>query len=230
MDSEMTNQIRYSGKLFVSILVFTAFLLTGIIFVMPGGPAAYGELTQEQTTPPPPGMAKATFAAGCFWSMEAIFKQLKGVSSVFPGYSGGTVAHPSYDLVETGTTGYAETINITYNPSVISYAELVRILLTVRNPTTVNQQGPDFGSQYRSIIFYRNKTEKATAEQIIRQIGAEHIWPGRIVTDVQPFSTFYRAEAYHLNYYDLHPDQPYCAQVIAPEIAYFHQKFGPLIK
>lgn len=179
---------------------------------------------------PPAGKEAATFAAGCFWSMEAIFKQLKGVEKVEPGYAGGTLANPSYEQVETGTTGHAETLNIIFDPKVISYRDLLQVLLTVRNPTTPNKQGPDEGPQYRSVIFTRNAAQKRAAETVIRQIAASGIWNAPIVAQVTPFTRFYRAEDYHLDYYHLHPNQPYCASVIAPEIAEFRAKFKSKLK
>jgi peptide-methionine (S)-S-oxide reductase len=172
----------------------------------------------------------ATFAAGCFWSMEAIFKQLKGVYSATPGYAGGKLAHPSYEQVETGTTGHAESLNIVYDPKVISYRDLLEVLLTVRDPTSLNRQGPDEGPQYRSIIFYRNDDQKRAAKEMIAKITAEHVWQRPIVTEVQPLGNFYRAEDYHMDYYRLHPDQPYCGSVVAPEIAEFRAKFKAKLK
>jgi len=186
--------------------------------------------TQAVTAPPPQGRQVATFAAGCFWSMEAIFKQLKGVDKVEPGYSGGTKAHPSYEQVENGDTGYAESINITFDPKVISYKDLLQVLLEARNPTTMNQQGPDAGPQYRSVVFYRNAAQKQAADEEIQEVNAQHVWRNLIVTEVQPFGSFWRAEGYHLDYYNLHPDQGYCANVIAPEIADFRSKFRSKLK
>lgn len=186
--------------------------------------------TQAVTAPPVKGREVATFAAGCFWSMEAIFKQLKGVEKVEPGYSGGKMAHPSYEQVETGTTGYAESLNITYDPKVISYKDLLQVLLVARDPTTLNKQGPDEGTQYRSVIFSRNAAQKQAAQEMIAKVNSAHTWHDPIVTGVQPFTSFYRAEDYHLDYYRLHPDQGYCASVIAPEIAEFRAKFKSKLK
>lgn len=177
-----------------------------------------------------PGQQTATFAAGCFWSMEAIFKQLKGVSSVEPGYAGGKTKNPTYEQVEEANTGHAETVNIIFDPKVVSYRDLLDVLLTVRNPTTLNQQGPDSGPQYRSVIFARNAQQKKEALQAIASIGAKHVWNAPIVTQVAPYSTFYRAEDYHLNYYNLHPNEGYCAGVIGPEIEEFHTKFKSKLK
>ncbi|MCW3098868.1 MAG: peptide methionine sulfoxide reductase [Chthonomonadaceae bacterium] len=177
-----------------------------------------------------PAREVATFAAGCFWSMEAIFKQLKGVEKAEPGYAGGKVAKPSYEQVETGTTGHAESVNIVFDPKVITYRDLLGVLLTVRNPTTPNKQGPDEGPQYRSIIFYRNEAQHKAATDVIQKFTKEHVWPNPIVTEVAPFTNFFRAEDYHFNYYNLHPDERYCRYVIAPEIAEFRAKFKSRLK
>ena len=200
-------------------------------------PALLSGCTQANSAPLPqiytkvaPGSETATFAAGCFWSMEAIFQQLKGVEKIEPGYAGGNAANPTYEQVETGLTGHAETINISYDPKVISYRDLLQVLLTVRNPTTLNQQGPDAGTQYRSVIFYRNAAQKQEAEEAIQKTTAAHLWPGRIVTAVQPFTHFYPAESYHDDYYRHHPDEGYCALVIAPEITEFRSKFAAKLK
>ncbi len=180
--------------------------------------------------PTPAGREKATFAAGCFWSMEAIFKQLKGVDKAEPGYAGGKLANPSYEQVETGETGHAESLNITFDPKVISYRQLLTVLLTTRDPTTKNKQGPDEGPQYRSIIFYRSEAQRQAAAETVQKINDSHLWSGPIVTEVQPFAKFYRAEDYHLDYYNRHPNQPYCAGVISPEIVEFRTKFKSLLK
>ena len=173
---------------------------------------------------------QATFAAGCFWSMEAIFKQLRGVQKVVPGYAGGSVAQPRYEQVETGTTGHAETVNITFDPKVISYRQLLTVLLTVRNPTTLNQQGPDEGPQYRSVIFYRTPEQHRAASDAIQRMTAEHTWNAPIVTAVQSFQNFYPAEDYHRDYYRRHPGETYCRFVIAPEIKEFRSRFAALLK
>ncbi len=179
---------------------------------------------------PKPQRETATFAAGCFWSMEAIFKQLKGVVSVTPGYAGGKLAHPSYEQVETGTTGHAESLNIAYDPKVITYRDLLEVLLTVRDPTTLNKQGNDEGPQYRSIIFYRNDDQRHEAKDMIARINESHMWPRPIVTEIQPYASFYRAEEYHMDYYRLHPNEPYCRYVVAPEVAHFRARFKAKLK
>lgn len=172
----------------------------------------------------------ATFAAGCFWSMEAIFKQLKGVDKAEPGYAGGKTVNPTYEEVETGTTGHAETLNITFDPKVITYRELLEVLLTVRDPTTVNKQGNDEGPQYRSIIFYHNEEQHKAAVEMIRKFETNRVWPRPIVVKMEPFARFYRAENYHFDYYRLHPEKPYCKYVVAPEIAEFRAKFKSKLK
>ena len=184
-------------------------------------PAAQPVKVEKQT---------ATLAAGCFWSMEAIFKQLKGVEKVTSGYAGGKLTNPSYEDVETGNTGHAETLNIVFDPSKISFKDLLEVLLTIRNPTTLNQQGNDVGSQYRSVIFYHNPEQRKDAIEMIKKINASHIWHDLIVTAVTPYSNFYPAEQYHVDYYHKHPDEGYCRVVIAPEIAEFRQKFRSKLK
>jgi peptide-methionine (S)-S-oxide reductase len=180
--------------------------------------------------PVPAGQEEATFAAGCFWSMQAIFEQLKGVDKVMPGYAGGKTVNPSYEQVETGLTGHAETLDIVYDPKVISYKELLDVLLTSRDPTSLNRQGPDEGTQYRSVIFYHNAAQKQAAEAMIAQFNAQHVWQRPIVTRVTAYTHFYPAEAYHYDYYKKHPDEGYCAEVIAPEVAQFRAKFKSLLK
>lgn len=172
----------------------------------------------------------ATFAGGCFWSMEAIFKQLKGVEKAVPGYSGGTAPKPTYELVETGQTGYAESLSITYDSRVIAYTDLLKVLLTVRNPTTLNRQGPDVGPQYRMILFYHDATQKTAIQKVIAKFTEDKLWSGKIIAEVQPFKKFYTAEEYHFDYYNQHPNQPYCAGVIAPEIKEFREKFHSMLK
>jgi peptide-methionine (S)-S-oxide reductase len=205
-----------SRRTFIRLAVATLLLAS----VAPGSFAA----------PQKPKTEEATLAAGCFWSMEEIFRQIKGVQRVDPGYSGGKVANPKYDQVTTGTTGHAETLNIVFDPSVVSYSDLLRVLLTVRNPTTLNKQGNDEGPHYRSVIFYRSEAQKKAAQDMIRKFTKDRVWSDPIVTRVEPFSNFYRAEKYHYNYYRLHPEEAYCKYVIAPEIEEFRTKFKSLLR
>src|SRR5512136_1177193 len=161
----------------------------------------------------------ATLAGGCFWCLEAVYDELKGVVDVVSGYSGGRAANPSYEAVCTGETGHAETVQITYDPQVISYRQLLEVFFTIHDPTTLNRQGADVGTQYRSAIFYHNPEQKAAAESVIAELSAEKLWERSIVTEVVPLKTFYKAETYHKTYYKKHPKEPYCQVVIAPKIA-----------
>ena len=175
-------------------------------------------------------LAIATFGNGCFWCTEAIFQQLKGVESVYPGYTGGSVKNPSYREVCTGTTGHAEAIQIKYDPSVISYRELLDIFFYTHDPTTLNRQGNDVGTQYRSAIFYHNDDQKAAAEEIISQLTAEKVYDDPIVTEVTAMDVFYMAEDYHKNYYQNNKNQGYCRAVINPKLDKFMKKYGSKTK
>jgi peptide-methionine (S)-S-oxide reductase len=178
----------------------------------------------------PHGRETATLAGGCFWCTEAIFRELKGVEKVEPGYSGGRTVNPTYEQVCTGSTGHAESIQITFDPRVISYRDLLHIFFTTHDPTTLNRQGADAGTQYRSAIFYHNEAQKQVAQKVIKEITAERIWKDPIVTEVTPFTRFYRAEDYHRNYFERNPDQSYCRIVIAPKVAKFREKFREKLK
>ncbi len=160
-----------------------------------------------------------TLGGGCFWCTEAIFKALKGVENVTPGYSGGKTASPTYEEVSSGKTGHVEAVQITFNPDVISFKELLEIFFATHDPTTLNRQGPDVGTQYRSVIFYRSDKQRDEAEQVIREITESKVLKDPIVTTVEPFAAFYEAEDYHRDYFKSHPKQPYCMIVIAPKIA-----------
>src|SRR4030043_593152 len=157
----------------------------------------------------------ATLAGGCFGCTEAVFSIVKGVEKVEPGYTGGSVPNPTYEQVSTGTAGHAEAAQITFDPSVISFREILEIFFATHDPTTLNRQGPDVGTQYRSAIFYHNKAQEVTAEKVIAELDKEEIWDAPIVTQVEPLKAFYRAETYHKDYNKKHPNQPYCQQVIA---------------
>ena len=198
------------------------------------GPAiAEKQETVSKVAPPvkpAPGEEVATFAAGCFWSMEAIYEELKGVSAVEPGYAGGKVKNPTYEQVSSSRTGHAEAVDILYNPKVISYRELVEVLLTLRDPTTVNQQGPDYGPQYRSVIFYRNEAQKKTAQQVIKEISKKGLWKDPLVIKVEPFKNFYLAEDYHRDYFKQNPDKAYCVRMISPKLEQLKQKFADKAK
>ncbi len=172
----------------------------------------------------------ATLAAGCFWCTEAAFSIIKGVERIEPGYTGGTVTNPSYEQVSTGTTGHAEAAQIFFDPKVISYKEILEIFFTIHDPTSLNRQGADVGTQYRSAIFYNSPEQKATAEKLINELEKEVIWDKPIVTSVEPLKVFYKAETYHKDYYKKHPKEPYCQAVIAPKIAKLQHRFIDKIK
>jgi len=172
----------------------------------------------------------ATFAAGCFWCVEAQFQQLKGVDTVISGYLDGHVANPTYKQVCTGTTGHAEACNITYDPSIISYDELLAAFFTAHDPTQLNRQGNDVGTQYRSGIYYHNDAQKEKATYYINKLNEEKAYPSPIVTEVKPYSTFYVAEDYHQNYYNQNGEEGYCRMVIKPKMDKFQKVFKDKLK
>lgn len=172
----------------------------------------------------------ATLAGGCFWCLEAVYDELKGVVDVVSGYSGGQVANPSYEAVCTGQTGHAETVQVTFDPQVVSYRQLLEVFFTIHDPTSLNRQGADVGTQYRSAIFYHSQDQKAMAEELIRELEAEQVWGKPIVTELTPSSTFYPAEAYHQEYFKHNPYQGYCMAVIAPKVAKFRKKYLEMLK
>jgi peptide-methionine (S)-S-oxide reductase len=167
----------------------------------------------------------ATLAGGCFWCTEAIFSQLRGVSSVLPGYSGGTVPNPSYEQVCTGRTGHAEVIQVEFDPSVISFHDLLLVFFSTHDPTTLNRQGHDVGTQYRSAVFYHSPAQLQTAQDVVKEITASHLWRGPIVTELTAFQAFYPAEEYHRNYFERNPTQAYCQMVIEPKVTKFRKQF-----
>ena len=172
----------------------------------------------------------ATFGGGCFWCTEAIFERVKGVHEVVSGYSGGTVANPDYKMVTSGRTGHAEVVQISFDPDVVSYLDLLEIFFKTHDPTTLNRQGADVGTQYRSIILYHNEEQSELARQIIQDLDAEQIWSDPIVTQVEPFSAFYSAEKYHQEYYENNPNQGYCRLVITPKVEKFEKIFREKLK
>jgi len=172
----------------------------------------------------------AILAGGCFWCVEAVFDQLKGVESVESGYSGGHVPNPTYKQVCSETTGHAEAARITFDPSTLSYYDLLNVFFAVHDPTTLNRQGNDVGTSYRSAIFYQSPEQKATAEQVIAELTAQQIWPNPIVTEVTAFDAFYLAEDYHQEYFANNPFQPYCMAVVAPKVTKFRKKFVDRLK
>lgn len=172
----------------------------------------------------------ATFAEGCFWCTEAFFQQLKGVEKVVSGYSGGHVPNPTYEQVCTGTTGHAEASEIIYDPSVISYDQLLEAFWESHDPTTLNRQGNDVGTQYRSVIFYRNEAQKQKAEAYKQKLNASGAFSAPIVTAIEPLKNFYPAERYHQDYYENNPNQPYCQMVIRPKLEKFRKVFKDELK
>jgi peptide-methionine (S)-S-oxide reductase len=167
----------------------------------------------------------ATLGGGCFWCLEAVYLELNGVVKVESGYAGGKVANPTYKQVCTGTTGHAEVVQITFDPRVVTFKEILEVFFTIHDPTTLNRQGADVGTQYRSAIFYHSEEQKRVAEETIRELEAADVWDSRIVTEVAPVSEFYVAEDYHQDYYARNSRQPYCQVVITPKLAKFRRKF-----
>lgn len=172
----------------------------------------------------------ATLGGGCFWCVEAVYDALKGVEDVVSGYMGGHLNQPSYEAVCTGTTGHAEVIQIKFDPAIISYDDVLNIFFTIHDPTTLNRQGADVGTQYRSVVFYHNAEQKAQAEAKIQQLTAEKVWDDPIVTEVTEASTFWAAEDYHQEYFANNPNQGYCAAVVAPKVAKFRKTFFDRLK
>lgn len=166
----------------------------------------------------------ATLGGGCFWCLEAVYQELKGVQHVESGYAGGRVHNPSYEQVCEGTTGHAEVVRVTFDPTVVSYREILEIFFTIHDPTTPNRQGNDVGTQYRSVIFYHTPQQQETARQVIAEMA--NVWDAPIVTELSPAQEYYKAEDYHQNYFRQHPLQGYCAFVVAPKVAKFRKVFS----
>lgn len=175
-------------------------------------------------------METATLAAGCFWCVEAVFDDLQGVGDVVSGYSGGHTENPTYQQVCSETTGHAEVVQVKFDPSVLSYEDLLRVFFTVHDPTQLNRQGNDVGTSYRSAIFYHSDEQRDAANKIIKEITDEGLYDNPIVTEVTPFDKFWTAENYHQEYFANNPNQPYCAAVVAPKVAKFRAKFANRLK
>jgi peptide-methionine (S)-S-oxide reductase len=175
-------------------------------------------------------LENATFGGGCFWCLEAVFEQLEGVESVISGYAGGTVPHPSYQQVCSGKTGHAEVVQITFDPEKIGYQELLEIFFTIHDPTTLNRQGSDVGTQYRSVIFFHTPKQETIAKEIIKKLDASGTWENPIVTAVEKYRGFYPAEEHHQGYYRSNRSQPYCQAVITPKLAKLRQKYKAKLK
>lgn len=175
-------------------------------------------------------MKEATFGAGCFWCVEACFKDLRGVVSVQSGYSGGDVLNPTYKQVCEGNTNHAEVARIVYDETLISFEELLELFWFVHDPTQLNRQGGDIGTQYRSVIFYHDEEQKALSEQYKQKLTAEQVWDKPIVTEISPLINFYAAEDYHNNYFELNPENMYCQSVVRPKVEKFRKVFGEKLK
>ena len=220
-----SQSLAVSGFLVAAVAVG----LAGCWSVVPEGPDLTG-LSRSPTAPPSAGFEQATFGAGCYWATQAEFQQLIGVQSTVCGYSGGAVKNPTYEQVCTGTTGHAEVVQITFDPTVISYSDLLEVFWHTHDPTTPNRQGHDVGTQYRSVIFYHTPAQREVAEHYQRKLAASGAFGAPIVTALVPFSAFYPAEEYHQNYYVDHPDRPYCAAVIRPKLEKFATLFADKLK
>jgi len=179
---------------------------------------------------PQNGKAIATLGGGCFWCLEAVYLELKGVEQVVSGYSGGTVPNPTYYQVCEETTGHAEVVQLTFDPHEISFKEILQVFFTIHDPTTLNRQGPDVGTQYRSAIFYHSGEQKVIAEETVKEITAAGIWDAPIVTEIAPFQAFYPAEGYHQEYFWRNSFQPYCQYIIVPKVAKFRKAFVEKLK
>jgi peptide-methionine (S)-S-oxide reductase len=176
------------------------------------------------------GVEVATLAGGCFWCLEAIFMEVDGIEDVIPGYTGGISADPTYQEVCSNDTGHVEAVQVTFDAGKISYREILQIFFSVHDPTTLNRQGQDVGTQYRSAIFYHNDRQRAIAEALIKELDGAHLWQKPIVTQVVPLDKFYPAEGYHREYFSRHPEQPYCQAVISPKVSKFCKQWAKRLK
>lgn len=172
----------------------------------------------------------ATLGGGCFWCLEAVYQEIEGVEQVVSGYAGGATENPSYREVCSGSTGHAEVVQITFDPDVVTYRELLEIFFTIHNPTTLNRQGADVGTQYRSIILYQSPDQESAAQEVIRDFANRGVWDDEIVTELEPLETFYPAEEKHQNYYRSHSTQPYCQAVIAPKLSKLRKQYMQKLK
>ena len=168
----------------------------------------------------------AILAGGCFWCLEAVFKEIAGVEKIVSGYTGGITVNPTYEQVCTGKTGHAEAVQVSFDPSRISYREILEIFFSIHDPATLNRQGADVGAQYRSVIFYNSEQQKTIAEDLIAELNTAHLWKNPVVTQIVPLHTFYSAEEYHQGYFANHPEQGYCRAVISPKLSKFRQQWS----
>ncbi len=209
-------------------LLFSVFM--GISLISCGQKKVKDKKNMETQNEIKPGTGVATLGAGCFWCVEAIYQQLEGVIKVESGYSGGHVKNPTYKEVCTGETGHAEVVQITYDTSKVSFEGLLEVFFKTHDPTTLNRQGNDIGTQYRSSVFYHDARQKQIAEEIIKAVDASGAYPARIVTTIEPFETFYVAEDYHQNYFNENGEQPYCRMVVKPKVEKFQKVFKDRLK
>ena len=208
-------------------LLRISLLFVALIFTNPGHGQNKRALSNMEKQP---GMETATFGSGCFWCTEAIFLNVEGVGEVESGYEGGKVKNPTYKEVCSGLTGHAEVVRLTFNPSVVSYDQLLEIFWKTHDPTTPNQQGADIGTQYRSVIFYHDEQQKQKAEFYKKRLEEEKAFDKPVVTEISPATTFYKAEDYHQNYYNLNSSAPYCTYVIQPKLEKFKKAFNSILK
>ena len=201
-------------------------LLTGLALVAILQAKAPSQTKKVETT----NVQTATLGAGCFWCTEAVFLNVKGVTKVVSGYTGGKVKNPTYRKICTGMTGHAEVTQITFDPAVVSFEELLEVFWNTHDPTTLNRHGADEGTQYRSVVFYADENQKALAEAYKKQLEASHVYKNPIVTEITALATFYPAEDYHQNYYELNPNQSYCQYVIRPKVDKFKKQFADKLK
>jgi methionine-S-sulfoxide reductase len=211
-------------------MLLKGLLLSSLAFLGILGNSTNIDKSKNQSITYPQDKEVVTLGGGCFWCIEAIFEELEGVKQVESGYSGGWTDNPTYQQVCAGETGHAEVVQITFDPTVISLEEILKIFFTVHDPTTLNRQGVDVGTQYRSVIFYRSQEQESVAGQIIREIQSAKLWDAPIVTKIVPFKAFYKAEDYHQDYYKLNPGQAYCRLVIAPKIKKFRELYREKLK
>ena len=232
----MGGASRYqSTNLFTQLMYrFANYLLLPLAFLAACGSGASTQEEGSSTTPPPQDLSKyerAYFASGCFWCVEAVFQSVEGVVEAISGYTGGEEKNPTYSQVSRGVTGHAEAVEVYYDPEVVSYETLLKVFFGSHDPTTLNSQGPDHGTQYRSGIYYRNESEKQKAEAYMQKLVDDGVYkPGEITTELAPFTTFWKAEEYHQEYERLHPNQPYVRGVSIPRLNRFKEKYPELLK
>jgi peptide-methionine (S)-S-oxide reductase len=215
--------------------IVIAFLVVAAILALMGRADVEGVEPDGKDAGPTPTQLNvsgevATLGGGCFWCIEAVFAEIRGVEDVKPGYSGGSAKDATYRRVCTGKTGHAEVVQIVFDPEIITYREILEIFFHVHDPTTPNRQGADVGTQYRSVIFYHNEDQRATAEEVISEVESSGVWGGPLVTELSPFEAFYQAEDYHDDYYENHRNQPYCRVVIDPKLSKLRKDFEDKLK